>query len=81
MLLRGGRGGKVSKTHLLHYFRASLANWILDFSDNEEKMTAGKEKKKLVMLLVFITCKLVALPISRLHGFNHGDHFGLILFR
>ena len=42
------RGGKVSKTHLLHYFRASLANWILDFSDNEEKMTAGKEKKKLV---------------------------------
>ena len=41
------RGGKVSKTHLLHYFRASLANWILDFSDNEEKMTAdGKEKEK-----------------------------------
>ena len=41
------RGGKVSKTHLLHYFRASLAKWILDFSDNEEKMTAdGKEKEK-----------------------------------
>jgi hypothetical protein len=76
------RGGKVSKTHLLHYFRASLANWILDFSDNEEKMTAdGKEKKKLALKLVFITSKLVALPISRLHGFNHGDHFGLILFR
>ena len=76
MLLRG----KVSHSFVT-VVRHSESNWIFDFSDNEEKMTAGKEEKKLVMLLVFITSKLVALPISRLHGFNHGDHFGLILFR
>jgi hypothetical protein len=74
------RGGIVSHSFVT-VVRHSESNWIFDFSDNEEKMTAGKEEKKLVMLLVFITSKLVALPISRLHGFNHGDHFGLILFR
>lgn len=78
MLLRGG----IVSHSFVTVVRHSESNWIFDFSDNEEKMTAdGKEKKKLVMLLVFITSKLVALPISRLHGFNHGDHFGLILFR
>lgn len=77
MLLRGG----IVSHSFVTVVRHSESNWIFDFSDNEEKMTAGKEEKKLVMLLVFITSKLVALPISRLHGFNHGDHFGLILFR
>ena len=77
MLLRG----KVSHSFVTLLSRES-SELDFGFSDNEEKMTAdGKEKKKLVMLLVFITSKLVALPISRLHGFNHGDHFGLILFR
>ena len=40
------RGGKVSKTHSLHYFRASLANWILDFQITKKKWRLMVKRKK-----------------------------------
>ena len=78
MLLRGG----IVSHSFVTVVRHSESNWIFDFSDNEEKMTAGKEKERKTHRAARVhTSKLDSLPISRLHGFNHGDHFGLILFR